>query len=166
MLGLSFGLEYGIHDFEVEQTADPGDTSPLGIGYIGDKDDVKSKRLGVFAGYKLPAFLRFWGKYYFSSNTEVKGKANSSDFALNSDTGVFLDCKGSGFGFGVGYEIVPMVSINHEFNKFTYDEVEVTGSSAANAKHKLPSAAGPAIGSNGEMSSSEIIVSVSFPINI
>jgi len=148
-LGYSFlGLMGGL-DFNVGSITDKADSSPAGITVSGE-DDYSTKQVGLFLGYELPILFRFWGTYYFTNEWEAK----SSNTVTGTDKGDTYS--GSGFGLGVGFTGLPIVSINLEYKKSTFDEFKdgVTG-----AKTSYPS------NFSSEVEASEIFLSVSAPFD-
>lgn len=118
----------GLGEGEIEETtakgAAYGGRLGYGIGPVGagldfmtsslddDGDDTKVTALGAFGAVGLGP-VRFWGTYVFSSKYEI----TSGDF----DGTTF---EGSGVKAGLGWLILPLVSLNLEYVALTQDEVE------------------------------------------
>lgn len=107
-------------------------------GTEGDTD-AEQQTIGAFVGYNLPALLRIWGGYYFSSKLEFT-ESNS-------------EYKGSGFGVGVGYTGLPFVSLNLEYRTHTFDEAEFSDGSTAS------------LSGASEVDFNQIMLSVSAPFD-
>ena len=76
----------------------------------GTDSEYTFSQLGFFVGYELPIMLRFWGEYVFSY-----------DGADDDDADNKIK-KGSGTLFGVGYAVLPFVSLNLEMSSVTTTE--------------------------------------------
>ncbi len=131
-------LGYNFGSYEAKLTAPlpaaPGGTSGLGLGlkagysiatFFGGldvqynmlssdpdsasqpEDDLKETLIGISGGMDL-VLIRAWLGYYFS------GSGKSDDVEFKS---------GSGFKIGVGYSLLPMVSLNAEYFITNYDDV-------------------------------------------
>jgi hypothetical protein len=70
--------------------------------------DFSAQTLGLDVGFDLPFLARFWAGYIFSNSATFKG---------TSDT----KYTGTGMKVGVGFKIIPKVSLNFEYitNSFT-----------------------------------------------
>lgn len=103
-LGLFGGVSYGLTNLTLEDKQDT--TNP--------DEDWGGKELGAFIGYELPVMLRFWGGYIFDTKLEreVTSQATKKIYS------------GNGYKFGLGYKVIPLVSLNLEYKVFTYDEEE------------------------------------------
>lgn len=77
------------------------------------KYDYSASYMGIFAGYNFPAMFRVWLTYYFRA--ELEGE----ELPVVDD-----EYKGSGFGLGFGYTglPIPLMSLNAELRKPTFDE--------------------------------------------
>lgn len=75
-------------------------------------DGDNSTNISAFVGVDLPVLLRFWGEYFISSQVEEEDGI-SVDFA-------------DGYGLGVGFTGLPLVSINLEAQYLNY-EIESSG---------------------------------------
>lgn len=69
--------------------------------------DYTFTQLGLFAGYDFPMMLRLWANYVFS----LEG--------INDDDTDLILKDGSGLVFGVGYKVIPFVSLNLEVSNLT-----------------------------------------------
>ncbi|MCO4794996.1 MAG: outer membrane beta-barrel protein, partial [Bacteriovoracaceae bacterium] len=141
-LGLMGGVQY---DMGMGSELEATNTT------VTTKDDIKKSHLGVFVGYNLPMMLRLWGTYYLDSKIE-------GDEAAGSDAGIdAIDStntwKGGGYGLGVGFTGLPFLSINLEYKTFEYDEQDDTDDPTDTTLNPV-------------VESSEIVLSVSFPINL
>jgi len=108
----------------------------------GTTQDIDASHLGVFLGYNLPVMFRVWGTYYFQNTSELGGGSSNGD-----------ELSGSGLGLGLGYTGLPFLSLNLEYKKYSYDEYEDISDGTTETLSE-------------EFETSEIIFSVSFPINI
>ena len=110
VLGFSLGVtaDMSLADFEVEQV------SPASVGPY---DEWSKTDLGAFVGYSFPILLRVYGAYYFSSSLE-KTKDNDGD----AENDVGDEWKGGGYAIGLGFTGLPIVALNLEYRKVTYDE--------------------------------------------
>jgi len=118
----------GLGEGEIEETTAKGvaygGRLGYGVGPIGagvdfmtsslddDGDDTKLTNLGAFAAVGLGP-VRFWGTYIFSSKYEL----TSGDF----DGTAF---EGAGVKAGLGWQILPLLSLNLEYMALNQDEVE------------------------------------------
>lgn len=123
-LGLMLGAEYSTASLDMDY-----EVSGLSGSFTGN---TKSQ-LGLFVGYNLPIMFRAWGTYYVSPT-----------FEYSSGT----ELSGSGYGLGLGFTGLPLVSLNLEYRSYTYDEA-TSGSST---------------GSIADYTISEILLSVSLPL--
>lgn len=85
-----------------------------------------SSNMGAFIGYQFPVMFRVWATYYLSSTLDWE---DVSTGALTVN--VNAELKGSGYGLGIGYTLLPMVSLNLEYKTFSYDEVTQSGTTEA-----------------------------------
>lgn len=86
------------------------------VGNNTFKEDYSKRDLGIFLGYNLPVMLRLWGGYYFSSTWTSKADDLEAD-----DNEKY---KGSAIAFGLGYTGFPLISINLELVRSSFDKVE------------------------------------------
>lgn len=79
-----------------------------GIDYemLGSGQD-KITNTSAFVGFELPILLRFWGEYVLSSN-------------FKDDDDLDIDFK-NGYGLGVGFTGLPLVSLNLEVQTLNYE---------------------------------------------
>lgn len=82
----------------------------------GSDSDWTFTRLGFFVGYDFPMMLRLWGEYVFSMDGTL------DDDSDNKRLG------GSGTSFGVGYKVLPFVSLNFELSNLQTAEFETASS--------------------------------------
>lgn len=113
------------------------------VGSATSKADYTQSSFGLFAGYELPILLRAWVSYWMSNKLEGDSGANSGD-----------EFTGSGYGLGVGFTGLPFVSLNLEYRNMTYDEFMDKSSGVTTA-----------LTGDNEIGMSEIILSVSLPLN-
>lgn len=105
--GSSVGARVGIENFGLIAGLDGRRSSVTLKPKSGSDNDYVFTKLGFFVGYDFPILLRVWGEYVFS----VDGEQNdNSANKFNS---------GSGSIIGIGYKILPFVSLNLEFTSFT-----------------------------------------------
>lgn len=135
LLGFMVGLDYTLSNPEVE-------FSVAGAG--SSKNKMKSRELGVFAGYNLPILLRAWVGYYFDANSE----ADNDGFLSKGD-----EASGNTVELGVGFTGLPLVSLNLIYRNTTYDELKADGTTL-----KLSGAE--------QIKNSEIVLGVSLPLTL
>ncbi|MBT3586412.1 MAG: hypothetical protein HN509_16005 [Halobacteriovoraceae bacterium] len=155
MAGFMGGFDYSASSYTLEQTKDPGSATNSDVG---NKQDASHTRMGLFVGYELPIMFRFWATYFFKTTMEVDGQANNT--VDLGGTGAVAEYDGSGFGIGLGYTAIPMLSFNFEYRVITYDELSFSGATAA-----LPVDGNATLGTMGEQEATEMIFSVSIPLN-
>lgn len=99
LVGVSFGADYNMSATTAEQTG-------------ATDTDFKGTNLGAFVGFEFPVLVKVWGSYYINSELKIdSGTTSGSKY------------KGSGMGAGIGFKILPFVSLNLDYKKFTYDEL-------------------------------------------
>jgi len=96
-LGLMLGLDAKMGTYKISNQS--------------TNDELKYKEYGFFIGYDFPILLRVWGEYIFSGTGE-----------LNDSKGEYS--KISGTKLGIGYKIIPFVSLNLEIGNTTYKDYE------------------------------------------
>lgn len=134
-LGFMFGLDYtkGMEsDLEIKTTSSTV------------KQDADQSTLGLFVGYNLPVMLRAWAAYYVTTTIELQSGVNVGD-----------EYKGSGYGLGVGFTGLPLVSLNLEYRMMTFDELK---DNSTGLKSTLS-------GTN-EIDYNQVMLSVSLPLDI
>lgn len=103
---------------------------------VTDNGDYDQKTIGLFVGARLP-MIRGWLTYYLSQTLEdIEGNGKGEKY------------KGNGIGYAVGYTGLPFVSLNIEYRKYTYDELEGGSNSKLDDK------------------SDELVLSISAPFDI
>jgi len=135
VIGLMAGLDYtkGMEgDFERKTN---GSTS---------KADVDQQTLGLFVGYNLPIMLRAWVSYYLSSKLEFQSSSAVGD-----------QYKGGGYGVGVGFTGLPLVSLNLEYRMLSFDEYK--NASTGNTS---------SLSGNSEIDYNQLMLSVSIPLTL
>lgn len=91
-------------------------------------------RLGLVAGIALPIIpLRFWVGYNFIENFS----GNTSSYFASFGSSGTLTANGTSFKFGVGYKLIPFISLNAE-----YITSSLSNYSSASASGTLPNASG------------------------
>lgn len=94
-------------------------TFQLGFDYLkseinmssGDFDrDIYEEDLGVFLGYKFERLFKIYGTYIYSATGETK----ISDRNQNLENG-------TGFKFGVGVTILPLLDVNLDYRKVGFN---------------------------------------------
>jgi len=92
-------LSYSDNKFEYTDTT-------TDIGY-----KIPAPRLdyGIFFGFELPIMLRFWGSYYLKSDLQIKDQFGT-------------ELEGKAYGVGVGWTLLPFVSINGEYRMYEYNQ--------------------------------------------
>lgn len=101
-LGYSFLLLSAGIDYAMESTTDNND------------DTAKFTNTSIFVGVDLPILIRAWAEYFINSTPD-------GDTFDTYDTS-FKD----GYGIGVGFTMLPFVSINLEIENLNYD-MEIGG---------------------------------------
>jgi hypothetical protein len=97
-----------------------GDGFQLGFDYLkseinmssGDfNKDIYEEDLGGFVGYKFKRLFKVYGTYIFSAsgNTKINDRAESLD-------------NGTGFKFGIGCTIIPLLDINLDYRKVGFNK--------------------------------------------
>mgnify|MGYP003688564919 CR=1 FL=1 len=71
-------------------------------------------QLGFFVGYELPMMVRFWGTYIFSME------------GIDDDDTEIKVLDGSGMVFGVGFKVMPFISLNFEISNLATAKRETT----------------------------------------
>lgn len=107
-----------------------------GIDYQVLSGDSPITNTSAFVGVDLPILFRFWAEYFLSS------KFDSEDLDDSNIDVTFAN----GYGFGIGFTGLPLVSINLELENLNYD---------------LESS-----GVEGELALVNTVLSVSFPIDL
>lgn len=118
-LGYSFLLFSAGIDYEMVKTESDG-------------DDVSITNMSAFVGVDFPILVRAWAEYFVSSK-------------FDSDSNVDFSFK-DGYGVGVGFTGLPLVSINLELDFLNYDI--------------------DAVGTDIPFSTASTLLSVSFPIDL
>jgi len=88
-MGLMLGLDYRMISNSVAHQTDPTIT-----------DTLTGTQMGLFVGYDFPIMLRVWYEYIFSKS-------------LTDDDDIVY-AGGSGSVIGIGYKIIPFLSLNLE----------------------------------------------------
>jgi len=91
----------------------------------GSDDDWSFTTLGLFVGYDFPILLRVWGEYVISHNGENDDKVKLTD--------------GSGMIFGIGYKIMPFVSLNFEIANLKTTKIESASGTESDRDQKYNS---------------------------
>lgn len=73
------------------------------------KDDVTPTDIGLFVGYDFPILLRIWGEYDFTHEAKLKSSSVSG-----------TEKGGSAIKVGAGFSVLPLLSINLEYQTGTY----------------------------------------------
>lgn len=94
----------------------------------GTDVDVDHSKFGLFVAVDLPILLRAWATYYL--NAKAEQGAN--------------EYEGSGFGLGVGFTMLPFVSLNLEYRSVNYDDFN---------------------GATADIDGTEILLSASIPLD-
>ena len=94
-MGLVIGAEYLMGQLEWESE--------------GSKSNIDHTYISAYAGYSLPIMLSFRAGYTFSS--KMKGS--------------LAELSGSGFSFGIGYSIAPLVKLNFDYKMLESDKQTV-----------------------------------------
>ena len=102
MLGFMTGINYKTGTLEFDYTDDGG-----------GKEDYTLSHYGVFVGYSFPILLRVWGELVIGGSADVE------------DAGTFEEV--SGTQFGIGYSLLPLVSLNFEIGNLEIDDYDRSG---------------------------------------
>jgi hypothetical protein len=94
-VGVMFGIDYHRHTGELEQAN-------------GNKLDASLTETAVFVGYDAPILFRVWAAMLVKGEFDVE---NGSDYT-----------DGKGMKFGVGFTMLPFVSLNLEHRSFEYEK--------------------------------------------
>lgn len=141
-LGYSFLGVFGALDYSIGKLEEESDGTPAGVTVTDKKDEYDTTNIGLTVGYEFPVFLRAWGTYFLKSELEETTDSNPDTY------------EGSGFGVGIGFTSIPIIDLNLEIRKFSYDEV--TDNSGTTS---LPS------NTASELETTEIMLSVSAPFD-
>lgn len=96
--GLAFGLDYLKSDIDISNL----------------DQNVKTDDFGLYIGYKLPALLKFYGEYIFSSSGDTEAEGRHRNLA------------GTGWKLGVGTTIIPFIDMNLDYRKISYDKIDLS----------------------------------------
>lgn len=77
--------------------------------------EASTTTLGFFVGYDFPILLRAWFEYVISGRADWQ---DSDDVSWKV---------GSGKTFGIGYKVIPFVSLNLEFGSLKFTEQDAAG---------------------------------------
>lgn len=94
-LGFMGGLDFTYSLYTSKSTSLAGNSTA----------NVSRNQYGIFAGYNMPMFLRCWLSYYLLDKST--GSTNSWN-------------KGSAIEFGVGFTLLPFLSLNFEYRTSNY----------------------------------------------
>lgn len=102
-LGLRLGYQFFLPWVALDYTMISGKGKS---GVAGADDyDYSGDSLGAVVGVDLPVMFRFWAGYGFTNNFTQKGTGGASDSKL----------KGTYTKLGVGWTVLPILSINLEY---------------------------------------------------
>lgn len=135
VMGLMAGLDY-TKGMEAELEEKTGSNT--------SRADVDQQTMGIFVGYNLPVMLRAWVAYHFSSKLEYQNTAAVGD-----------ELKGKGYGLGVGFTPLPLVSLNLEYRMLTFDEYKNASTGTTTALSGV-----------NEIDYNQIMFSVSVPLDL
>lgn len=149
---LMFGGQANMGSSETEFTVKAGSATGSATS------DQSTLSYGAFVGFELPIMFRGWATYYLAVDATDgedgdKSQTNISSGNVTYDNNDVL--KGSGFGLGLGYTGLPFLSLNVEYRTYTFKKY--TDASDSDTEKDL---------NTGDVSASDIVVSVSFPLNI
>jgi len=122
VIGLMLGIDYTYQpNHKIKAYREPNQT----FTFLGEDTPsyvyyVRTNHVGLFAGVDLPILLRAWASYYYS-NMRVTG-SQSPMVLVDGDT-----FEGRGFGFGIGFKLIPFTSINFEYRRFKYGDHKPQG---------------------------------------
>ena len=108
------------------------------IGTTSEEYDTSS--FGLYAGVNFPILMRGWVTYYLNSSYENRAKE---------------ELNGSGFGIGLGFTPLPLLSLNIETKFIKVNEIDSNSGTI-----KLPNS------NRAEDSINEILLSVSLPFEL
>jgi hypothetical protein len=86
------------------------------------KDSVDTSEWAGFIGFQFPVLFRVYAGYIFSAtaNTPVTDSDDGSKYKASWNGG-------TGPKFGVGFTLLPLLDINLEYRKVSFDEWKVAG---------------------------------------
>lgn len=126
--GVLFGGRLGLSFLGLAVGADYMGGSPTSGGSASPLQDI-----GAFVGFTFPVFLKASATYILSSQLTDVGEIDAS----NVETKV--KAKGKGMKFTLGFTFLPLVVINLEYIKHTWDDIPLVSTVTA---FKLEDSAG------------------------
>lgn len=99
------GFNFGLNGQRASWNLDPE---------VGSDSDYTFTRLGAFVGYDTMIGIRLWGEYIFSFE------------GVNDDDSDSKLTEGSGTSFGVGYKVIPFLSLNFEISNLATAKAETS----------------------------------------
>lgn len=118
---------------------------PINPGVNDNPQKLNGSYLGIVLAYFFPFGVIFRANYYTLANFQKRDSNGAFDA---KDT-----YQGLGYGLGLGYRILPFLAINGEYRSFYLDKLK-SGKNGERISLK----------DGREVSMSEILVSISFPI--
>lgn len=113
-LGFSAGIDYGQSSFDAEMTGPLSQVTTRisqGNSIVGS---VSGSYFGLFVAYDLPMLFRAWATFFPSAHYE---------FGPSDPTEGQKDIwKGTGFSIGLGFYVLPLISLNYDLRSFNFDE--------------------------------------------
>ena len=106
MMGFFGGLDVRIGTYKFDDFA------------IGDIEE--DGRIALLLGYELPVLLRFWFTYALSNSLNASSSGTEGEYS------------GTDYSVGLGYKVLPMVSVNIEYTMLNLEEVDIEGNSSTN----------------------------------
>jgi hypothetical protein len=83
------------------------------------ENDTSTTQLGLVAGVDLPFLFRFWAGYGLQNDITIKANTSANANAVDSKF------YGSYVKGGIGFGIIPMLSINVEYVMSTYQKLDL-----------------------------------------
>jgi hypothetical protein len=110
--GMSFGARVGYKftGFWASVDIETGSSKEL-TPSTGLATDASLSNTGLAVGVSLMPMVNFYAKYLMTAKLEY-GTAST------------VELKGSGTAFGIGWSVIPMVSLNLEYRSINYDEID------------------------------------------
>lgn len=106
MMGFFGGVDVRMGTYEFDDFA---------IGEIEEEG-----RIALLLGYELPVLLRFWFTYALSNSLNASIGGTDAEYS------------GTDYSVGVGYNVLPMLSVNLEYTMLNLEEVDIEGNSSPN----------------------------------
>ena len=114
LLGFSAGIDYAQSSFDAEITAPLSQVTTWRSQGTSIVSSVSGRYFGLFVGYDLPMLFRAWATFFPSVRYEF---GNGDPIEGQKDL-----WKGTGFSIGLGFYVLPLISLNYDLRSFNFDE--------------------------------------------